>query len=303
MYGIDRLIPLFFTRVQGTRIPVTPQLVANVLRVPKIEFPNYPSYERLQTMSKDELMATFCERPSDWGERQFTPCRPFAKGPRFINMVMTFVLYPLSRYNSITEPHAWFLLSLLEHLTIDFPSHFILSIIDVHLDSASCDKLIFPSVIMRILRHFSIPFPLSDHFTFMCDIDAATVKCSEAQFQSRQSDSADPSSRLTPSHSAPSTSTPSSVIGDVTLDDVMAQLQHIDARLNTLSTELYQVNVRVSRTARRQATMGRFAPKATPSPPSPMASDSKDKDVDDGDDDDASDDDDGDASSTDEMST
>ena len=153
MHEIDRSVPLFFTRVRGMRIPVTLQLVADVLRVPRIEFPNYPSYERLQTMSKDELMATFCERPSDWGERQFTPCRPFAKGPRFINMVMTFVLYPLSRYNSITEPHAWFLLSLLEHLTIDFPSHFILSIIDVHLDSVSRDKLIFPSVITRILCH------------------------------------------------------------------------------------------------------------------------------------------------------
>ena len=52
-------------------------------------------------------------------------------------MVMTFVLYPLSHYNSITEPRAQFFLSLLEHLTIDFPSHFILSIIDVHLDAAS----------------------------------------------------------------------------------------------------------------------------------------------------------------------
>ena len=88
-------------------------------------------------MSKDELMATFYERHSDWGDRQFTPCRPFAKGPRFINMVMTFVLHPLSHYNSITKPRAQFLLSLLEHLTIDFLSHFILSIIDVHLDSAS----------------------------------------------------------------------------------------------------------------------------------------------------------------------
>ena len=160
------------------RIPVTPQLVMDVLRVPRIEFPDYPSCERLWTMSKDELMTTFYERPSDWGERQFTPCRPFAKGPRFINMVMTFVLYPLFHYNSITEPCARFLLSLLEHLTIDFPSHFILSIIDVHLDSASHDKLIFPSTIMRILCHFSVHFPLSDHFTFMCAIDAATVKCS-----------------------------------------------------------------------------------------------------------------------------
>ena len=31
MHKIDRSIPLFFTRVRGTRIPVTPQLVADVL--------------------------------------------------------------------------------------------------------------------------------------------------------------------------------------------------------------------------------------------------------------------------------
>ena len=81
----------------------------------------------------------------------------------------------------------------------------------------------------------------------------------------------------------------------------------MDARLDTLSTELYQVNVRVGRIARWQATMGGFAPEATPSPPPPMVYDSEDEDDDDGDDDgdddDASDDDDGDASSTDEMST
>ena len=84
----------------------------------------------------------------------------------------------------------------------------------------------------------------------------------------------------------------------------MAQLQRMDARLDTLSTELYQVNVHVSRIARRQVTMGGFAPEPTPPPPRPVASDSdaEDDDDDDGDDDDASDDD-GDASSTEEMST
>ena len=75
----------------------------------------------------------------------------------------------------------------------------------------------------------------------------------------------------------------------------MAQLQRMDARLDTLSTELYKVNVRVGRIARRQASIGGFALEATPSPPSPMAYDSEDDD----DDDDA----DGDASSSDEMST
>ena len=160
MHGIDRSVPLFFTRIRGTRIPVTLQLVADVLRVPRIEFPDYPGCERLRTVSKDQLMSTFCERPIAWGERLFTPCRLFAKGTRFMNMVMTFVLHPLSHYNSITESRARFLLSLLKHLTIDFPSHFILSIIDVHPDSTSRDKLIFPSAITKILRHFSVPLPL-----------------------------------------------------------------------------------------------------------------------------------------------
>ena len=77
----------------------------------------------------------------------------------------------------------------------------------------------------------------------------------------------------------------------------------MDAHLDTFSTELYQVNIRVGRIARRQAIMGRFAPETTLSPPPPVASDSKDEDDNDGDDDDASDDDDGDASFTDEMST
>ena len=90
----------------------------------------------------------------------------------------------------------------------------------------------------------------------------------------------------------------------------MAQLQRMDACLDTLSTELYQVNICVGRIARWQGTMGGFAPEAS-LPPLLMASDSdsdsdsEDKDDDDGDDDDndASNDDDGDANSTNEMST
>ena len=152
----------------------------------------------------------------------FTPCRPFAKVSRFMNMVMTFVLHPLSHYNSITVPNARFLLSLLEHLTIDFSFHFTLSIIDVHLDSASHGKLIFPSAITRILHHFFFPFPSFDHFTVMCAIDYATVKRSKAQLQSRQSNSAAPPSRSAPSRSAPSTSASPSSSGEVTLGDIMA---------------------------------------------------------------------------------
>ena len=64
MHGIDRSVPLFFTRIRGTHIPITPQLIADVLYVPRIEFPDYPRYERLRTVSRDELMSSFCERPT-----------------------------------------------------------------------------------------------------------------------------------------------------------------------------------------------------------------------------------------------
>ena len=79
-----------------------------------------------------------------------------------------------------------FFLSLLKHLTIDFPSHFILSIIDVYRNTVTRDKIIFPSAIIRILHHFSVPFPVSNYFHVMCAINAATVKWSEAQLRSRQ---------------------------------------------------------------------------------------------------------------------
>ena len=62
MHGIDHSVPLFFTRIRGMRIPVTPQLVANVLHVLRIEFPDYPCCKRLRTVSRDELMSSFYER-------------------------------------------------------------------------------------------------------------------------------------------------------------------------------------------------------------------------------------------------
>ena len=158
------------------------------------------------------------------------------------------------------------MLSLLEHLTIDFPSHFLLFIIDVHRDMATSDKLIFPLAITRILHHFSIPFLVSNHFHVMCAIDAATIKRSEVQLHSRRSSTAAP-----PTPSAPSTSTPFSSAGGVTLDVIMVQLQCMDARLDTLNDELCQVNTCVGCIARWQAHFGGFVES-----PSPLLEASKD---------------------------
>ena len=242
MHGFNYSVPLFVTSVRGTHIVVTLDIVSDLLHVPRVAHPDYPGYDRLKTVSKDEFISSICEHPFVGGDRQFTSCTAFAKGPRFLNMVMTFILHPLSHHNSIIEPHARFLLSFLEHLTIDFPSHFILSIIDVYKDTVTHDKLIFPSAITRILRHFSVPFPVSVHFHVMCAIDTTIVKRSEAQLRSRQSRTAIPSTST-----APSTSVSSSSTGSVTLEDIMTQLMRMDTRLDTLSDELCQENAFVGR--------------------------------------------------------
>ena len=148
---------------------------------------------------------------------------------------MTFVLHPLSHYNSIIEPRARFLLSLLEGLSIDFPSHFIFSLIDVYRDMTTRDKLIFPTAITRILCYFSISYPEFTQFSPMCALNVATVRRSKAQFRPKW-----PRTETTtlPASSAPSTSTHSLVASGVTFRAVMAQLQSMDAHLKTLSDEL-----------------------------------------------------------------
>ena len=121
IHDINTSVPQFATTFRGSRIVVTLDLISEVLHVPRIAHPNYPISERLRTVSKDELSSLFYETPSSWGDLQNTSCLAFAKGPRILNMVMTFIFHPLSHYNTITEPRAWFLLSLIEGLTIDFP--------------------------------------------------------------------------------------------------------------------------------------------------------------------------------------
>ena len=62
------------------------------------------------------------------------------------------------------------------------------------------------------------------------------------------------------------------------LEVIMAQLEHVDARLDTLTTKLYQVNNCVSRIERKQACMGGFTVSPSPSPSSWASEDEDDND-------------------------
>ena len=64
MHGFDYSVPFFVTRVQGTRIVVTLDIVFNMLCVLKVEHFDYPGCDRLRIVSKDKLLSLFCETPS-----------------------------------------------------------------------------------------------------------------------------------------------------------------------------------------------------------------------------------------------
>ena len=155
---------------------------------------------------------------------------------------------------------------------------------------ATRDKVIFPLAITRILCHFSIPIHDSPYYTVMGAIRATFVRRSEAQLRPKwpRTDMIDPAVLA-----IPFTSTPSSLDGGVTLEAIMAQLQCMDARLDTLSDELCQVNTHVGCIARQQACLGGFT-----ASPSHSSEASTNEDGDDGDEDE---DEDASSSSDDEM--
>ena len=65
MHGFGFSVPHFIPHIWGTRIALTPQIVADVLRVLRVKFPDYLGCECLRTVFKDELMFAFYECPSD----------------------------------------------------------------------------------------------------------------------------------------------------------------------------------------------------------------------------------------------
>ena len=91
-------------------------------------------------------------------------------------MVMTFVLTPWFHYNTITESRAHFILSLMEGLSIDFPSHMIESFIDCYQDTTTRDKLIFLSAITCVPTHLHVTIPSSPLFYVMGTISKESIR-------------------------------------------------------------------------------------------------------------------------------
>ena len=111
-------------------------------------------------------------------------------------MVMTFVLTPWFHYNTITESRAHFILSLMEGLSIDFPSHMIESFIDCYQDTTTRDKLIFLSAITCVPTHLHVTIPSSPLFYVMGTISKESIRRNVVQLTMKRP-------RVEPSDAAP----------------------------------------------------------------------------------------------------
>ena len=56
IHDIDTFVPQFVSTFRGIRIIVTPDLISEVLHIPKVAHLNYPGCEHLRTVSRDDLM-------------------------------------------------------------------------------------------------------------------------------------------------------------------------------------------------------------------------------------------------------
>ena len=179
IHAIDTSISHFTMIFKGTSIIVSSELISEALHVPRVVHPTYPSHPHLHSISRDELAIHFSEMAMVWGGLQNFTTHDFAKGLRILNMVMTFVLTPWSHYNTITEARAHFLVSLLEGLSIDFPSHMIVSMIHINQDKLH-NKLIFLSAVTRILTHLHIPIPSTSLVSCIGAISKESIRRSDA---------------------------------------------------------------------------------------------------------------------------
>ena len=217
-----------------------------------------------------------------WGDTLNFSIIEFAKGPRILNMVVTFVLTPWSNYNTIIEPRARFLLSLLENFSIDFPSHMIVSMIDIYRDIATHDKRIFPSTITCILTHLHITIPSSPLFYSEGAISKESIWKSDVQLVAKrphveptlaqQEEAAFRVARDAAYAFRPaSSSTSSSSFGvEASLVAILNQLQHMRADfgccLDHLSDEKCQIYTKIGRITQRQSRLGSFSPSPSPKP-------------------------------------
>ena len=82
MHAIDTSVVRFTMVFCDTCIVVNSKLNSEVLRVPRLDYPDYPSHKHLSSISRDELASLFYEKAMLWGGVDTAFCTPYNSGPR-----------------------------------------------------------------------------------------------------------------------------------------------------------------------------------------------------------------------------
>ena len=137
---------------------ISPDVVASVLKIPKVAKLGYPYIGQLVPL-RDTMMELFYGKTIAWGTKKTNDTTEFTCEAHLFNLVMSHNLLPVSHRNTFGLCQAQFLYALMTSVSIDLPSVICNSFITMHQSKDTSLSLIYLCAITRILTHLNMNFP------------------------------------------------------------------------------------------------------------------------------------------------
>ena len=160
--------------IRGVEFTITPQVVAEALKVSVVREPDYP-YEESPPL--DVVMSYITRSFIQWGSDPRITSAELTKTAYLFFRIACHSLWPISHLHTIPLERCVFLYAFMSGASISFPHCFLRSSNEVHKSSAVGHALIYPIFIHRILLFLGlVDFPSSEPIhvvgslgaTFLC---------------------------------------------------------------------------------------------------------------------------------------
>ena len=146
--------------IRGVEFTITPQIVANALRVPVVREPVYP-YE--ESLLLDDVMSYITRSSIQWGSDPRIRSAELTETAYLFFQIACHSLWPISYPHIIPLERYVFLYAFVSGASISFPHLFLRSLNEVHRISAVAHALIHPIFIHRILLFLNLAnFPTGE---------------------------------------------------------------------------------------------------------------------------------------------
>ena len=160
--------------IRGVEFTITPQVVAEALRVPVFRDAVYPYDE---SPSLDVVMSSITGSYIQWGSDPWITSTELTETTYLLFQIACHSLWPISHFHTIPLERCVFLYAFLSRASISFPHLFLSSLNEVQRSSAIGHALIHPIFIHRILLYLGLDgFPSGEPVHVIAPIGATFLR-------------------------------------------------------------------------------------------------------------------------------